>query len=77
MNDAQEVQGGANHGRGVLIVHRWRRYDSGAGTLAHLHGYTSVCGKASTGSVMQLGPSAVKCKACFKPANTRTELPAP
>lgn len=70
MVQQKEIEGGASHGRGTLIVHRWRRYEHGRGTLSSTSGYLSVCGRIESKSIQDLGPDAKRCKSCFKRPNT-------
>lgn len=68
----KEIIGGADHGKGTLILHRWKRYAIGTpGSLHYSHGYQSACGRAVTGRVLDLGEDAGRCGVCFKRPNTR------
>ena len=64
-----EIIGAASHGAGWLIVHKWRPAQViGDGSGSRSVSYTSNWGAACTGSVMDIGPNAKKCRRCFKPA---------
>lgn len=62
MTTDTDGEGLADHGIGNLIIHKWKRENSGL-----IHGFTSVCGTQFTGRIVVIPATAApRCKRCFK-----------